>query len=186
MVRVGRGLCIAAIVFAAAVPALAQGKAAGSATRTAQDGGEKTWNLVLTIRPDQARKAANDLVQMVKDPSGKTPPILSDLLGILSARIAVDDAGKRADKDSARESTAQRMATSACVAAVNIVGQHAAVVREGYGALAAGLPEDKVADIRQQVQMLANQLASATKSAIDQARKDPAPPAKHQPRPSSR
>ncbi|MCX6539687.1 MAG: hypothetical protein NT151_12255 [Acidobacteria bacterium] len=178
MGRVGQTLGIAAIVIAVAVPALAQDKASVPARGAGPDGSEKTWNLVLTLRPDQARKAANDLVQMVKNPSGKTPPILSDLLGILSARIAVEDAGQQADKKSTNGPAANSMATSACVAALNAIGQQAEVVRNGYGALAAGLPEDKVADLRHQVQSLANQLVNATKSAIDQARKDPAPPAK--------
>lgn len=178
MGRIGRGLVVAAIVIAAAVPAMAQDKASAPSRGAGQDNGEKTWNLVLTIRPDQARKAANDLVQMVKDPSGKTPPILSDLLGILSARIAVEEGASPTDKRAANESVANSLATSACVAALNTISQHAAVVRSGYGAMAAGLPADKMADLRQQAQALANQMVNATKSAIDQVRKDTASPAK--------
>jgi len=177
MGRIWRGLWIAAIVFAATVPAAAQEKAS-AASKAAPVEAEKTWNLVLTVRPDQARKAANDLVQMVKNPSGKTTPILAELLSILSARIAVEDRGSMSAKKAQAESASQRMATSACSAALSTIGQHASVMREGYGALAAGLPDDKVAEFRQQVTSLATQLAGATKSAIDQVRKDSATPAK--------
>lgn len=170
MGQVWRGLSIAAVVIASAVPAMAQGKAP-IAPKVAPQAGDTTWNLVVTIRPDQARKAANDLVQMVKNPSAKTPPVLSELLGILSARIAVEDSGAQAAKRAQAESVAQRMATSTCVAALNTIGQHATVVREGYGALAAGLPDDKVAQFRQQVTSLTTQLVGATKSAIEQVRK---------------
>jgi hypothetical protein len=150
-------------------------KAPPAAERVQPDAAEKTWNLVLTLRPDQARKAADDLVQIIRNPSGQTPPILSDLLGILSARIAVDEGSPRGDGAATSDSRAGGMAAAACTAAIDALGQHADVMRQGYGALAAGLPDDRVREVRQQVQALATQLAAATRSAIDQVRKEPTP-----------
>jgi len=168
MTRVTLGLTIAALILAAGLPAAAQTRAAGVAPGGGGD--DRTWTLTIAVRPDLARRTADSIVRFVKDPSSAPRPSLSDVLGIFSASVATVTPAASSDR-SGPQTVAGRLAASACTAAVGKIEQHAGVLRDGYDALASGLPDGKVTELRQKAHAAAGQLATAARSAIDQARK---------------
>ena len=175
MKRVLLTLSLAAFALVASVPVSAQSKAVPQGGAAASSAEDRLWSLTLVVRPDSARRAADDIVRLVKDPSAPAPSLLSNVLGIFGAELASTTAAQAAAKKANGQGPLASMATAACAAAVDNLGQQASVVRSGYDTLAAGLPADRVAALQQQVRVLTEQLASATRSAIDTAGKTAAP-----------
>jgi len=178
MKRVLLTLSVTLVALAATATVSAQGKAASqsapvaaAAAQNSPASDDRLWSLTLTVHPDSAKRAADDLVKLVKDPSAPAPTLLGNVLGIFGAELASTTAAQAAAKKTNAQGPMASMATSACAAAVDALGQQASVVRSGYDTLAAGMPAEKVAALQQQIKTLTEQLAAATRSAVESASK---------------
>lgn len=174
---------LAGSTYASAMALPGQSAPAEQAAQAAKPDTERTVSLVIRVRPEQIKKVAGDLAQMVQGGESLGLPWLKQAFGSITAEVVIEDEAAsgeastafRASSDgwvgrSRSESQPPQQAggfagggtgTAGGVSAetryataMAIIGQHAAAIRDGAVALMDKLPEDKAAELRRQIQQL--------------------------------
>jgi hypothetical protein len=156
---------------------------AEAAAASAQQESERSVCLVLRIKPDQLKKVASELAQMVQGGDKVGLPWLREAFGAVSAEIVVEDttdsgttsaafrassagwtgrapARPRGDAKAAgppasdAEAGLPSWVDPKYATAAAIIGRHASAIRDGASALMDTLPAGQAEDLRQQLQQL--------------------------------